>query len=145
MVQRSRVIKVLLIVGLLFYLPTSQTANPTQNHDISGHCSQVPVTSIGHLSFSSVKSKAITNSRQTILQNRCIRKSNSYTNRSTTTPLMKQRTAGRTWIFSFPTKNFAFSTLIFANLVSKCFSDKVWNDKSDYTETTFTSFHINLV
>jgi len=45
---------------------------------------------------------------------------NETANLSTTMPFWKQMTAGRTRIFSLSTKNLAFSTLIFANLVSKC-------------------------
>ena len=50
---------------------------------------------------------------------------------STTIALTKHRTAGKTWIFSLETRNFAFSTLIFPNFDSKCFSDKVWNKRRD--------------
>ena len=56
---------------------------------------------------------------------------------STTIPFLKQITAGRTCIFSFATKNFAFSTLIFENLVSKYLSESDWKKKIiyKYTET----------
>jgi len=42
-------------------------------------------------------------------------------------PFSKQTTSGSTRIFSFSTKNLAFSTFIFANLVSKCRGAKVCN------------------
>ena len=41
---------------------------------------------------------------------------------STTIPFIKHKTAGKTLIFNFSTKNLAFSTLILANFVSKYFS-----------------------